>query len=447
MEKSASHTTAGARFDYERRCLETLETAINCTTVYQSWKALDPGTGHSVDARYNSLPVLTKADIRVHFPHGVVPRGLDLDAALAAGEVTYVSTSGTADEALENIWNQQWWDASERASWKLNAVAAAVATGAHREAILASALSVGPRSEDGPIDREHRMLGRFLFLNEFWTTAKWPEGHERRILDEIADYQPAVLEANPSLIARLARFAWRTGATVYQPPIITLTYEFPSALQLRAIRRVFRSPIASSYGSTETGYVFMECEHGRLHQNTDFCRVDFAPLADGVENRVGVGRIFVTTFGNKWFPLVRFDIGDIVRIASEPCPCGRDFGMTLSSIEGRLKSLCVTGDGKLVTHRELDDAFARVDRLEQYRLVQENLKRVRLEVVGEEGQEKRAARDAGDIVQGLFGRDVDIAVSKVDALLPEKSGKFLLVKRDFPLDPDIATDRTEVLHG
>ena len=53
---------------------------------------------------------------------------------------------GTADEALENIWNQRWWNDSERASWKLNGIAARVATGMHPEAILASALSVGPRS-------------------------------------------------------------------------------------------------------------------------------------------------------------------------------------------------------------------------------------------------------------------------------------------------------------
>jgi phenylacetate-CoA ligase len=291
------------------------------------------------------------------------------------------------------------------------------------------------------------MLGRFLFLNEFWTTAEWPEDHERRILKELADYQPLVLEANPSLIARLARFAWKTGADVYQPPLITLTYEFPSALQLRAIRRVFQSPIASSYGTTEAGYVFMECEYGRFHQNADFCRVDFAPLGDGVESHRSVGRIFATTFGNPWFPLLRFDLGDIARLASEPCPCGRDFGMTLSAIEGRLKSLCVAGDGRLVTHRELDDALASVEDLEQYRLVQESLKSVRLEVIGEDSQGKRAASDAGDILQSIFGRGVNIAVAEVHALLPEKSGKFLLTKRDFPLDPGVATTRTEVLHG
>jgi phenylacetate-CoA ligase len=391
--------------------------------------------------------VLTKDDIRTHFPHGVVPQGLNLDAALVRGEVSYVRTSGTEDEALENIWNQQWWDASERASWKLNSVAARVATGLHREAILASALSVGPRSEGGPITRENRMLGRFLFLNEFWTTAEWPEGHERRILEELADYQPEVFEANPSLLARLAFFAWRMDVAVYQPPLIILTYEFPSALQLRAIRRIFQSPIASSYGSTETGYVFMECEHGRLHQNFEFCRVDFAPLTDNVETHTGVGRIFPTTFGNKWFPLMRFDIGDIARLAPDPCPCGRDFGMTLSAIEGRLKSLCVAEDGRLVTHREMDDALALVDSLEQYRLVQEALKKIRLDVISENGQGKRVMRDAADILQDMFGRHVGIEVNQVRTLLPEMSGKFLLAKRDFPLEPGVATDRTAVLNG
>ena len=447
MEKPYSQTAASGQVDYERRCIETLEMALGRAPIYESWKALDPGAGHNVDARYHSLPVLTKDDIRAHFPHGLVPVGLDLDAALKSGEVSFVSTSGTADEALENIWDQQWWDASERASWKLNTIAARVATGMHREAILASALSVGFRSEGGPIDRERRMLGRFLFLNEFRSTAEWPEDHECRILEELADYQPVILEANPSLMARLARFVWKTGVDVYRPPLITLTYEFPSALQLRAIRRVFHSPIASSYGSTEAGYVFMECEQGRLHQNADFCRVDFAPLADGAEGHAGVGRIFATTFGNRWSPLVRFDIGDIARLASEPCPCGRDFGMTLSAIEGRLKSLCVAGDRRLVTHRELDDALACVEGLEEYRLVQGSLKSVRVEVVGEDNQGKRAARDAEDILRGVFGRGVNIAVVVVSALLPEKSGKFLLAKRDFPLGPAVAPARTEVPHG
>src|SRR5271157_2221899 len=237
-----NHENTTVAATYEERCRRELDVALDRTPMYEAWKGRDPGPDRDTDARYRALPLLTKDDIRAHFPYGLVPRGMDLDAARARGEVSFVRTSGTADEALQSIWNQRWWDASERASWSLNPVSARVATGTHREAILASALSVGPLSEKGPLDRSARMLGRFLYLNEHGSTAQWPEGHEERILAEIADYQPAVLEANPSLLARVALWAARNGVEAWQPPLITLTYEFPSALHLKAIKRVFVSP-------------------------------------------------------------------------------------------------------------------------------------------------------------------------------------------------------------
>jgi phenylacetate-CoA ligase len=358
---------------------------------------------------------------------------MDLAAGLASGEVSYVRTSGTADEALTNIWNQAWWDASERASWGLNAVAARAATGTHREAILASALSVGPRSEGERLPRERRMLGRFLFLNEYAFTTEWPEGHERRILAELGEFQPDVLEANPSLLARLARFAERAGIDVYQPTLVILTYEFPSRVQLRAIRRVFRSPVASSYGSTEAGYVFMQCEHGRLHQNTEFCRVDFQPLTDGPGMR-GVGRLLVTTFGNPWFPLLRFEIGDIGRLSPSSCPCGRDDGMTLSAVEGRLVSVCIGAGGRLVTHGQIDDVLGRIEGIAQYRLAQEAPGSVLLSFVGEEGRGEHAEAESEAALRDLFGPGVTVSVNEVPSISPEKSGKFLLVRRMFPLE-------------
>jgi phenylacetate-CoA ligase len=430
-------TIAEARALYGERCRQALTVALERTPMYAGWRSRDPGPGRCIDERYAALPLLTKDDIRAHFPYGLVPRGLDLDAARERGEVSFVRTSGTADEAMQNIWNQRWWDSSERASWTLHPVSARVATGTHREAILASALSVGPLSEGAALDRSARTMGRLLFLNELGSTGQWPEGHEKRILSEIADYQPAVLEANPSLLARVARMAARDGIEAWQPPLITLTYEFPSRLHLKAIRRVFGSAIASSYGSTEAGFVFMECEHGRLHQNAAACRVDMVPLpGDGNDGYVppgGLGRIVATTFDNSWFPLVRFEIGDVGRVAAEPCPCGRSFGITLSAVEGRVRSICVAGDGSLVTHGRIDRALVEVEGLEQYRVDQVSPGLVRCAVIGEPGREAQAARGTREALVELFGPGVAVEVGEVRALLPEKSGKFLLVRRSFPL--------------
>ena len=445
------NTALDAQSLYEERCRQALAIALDQTPLYAVWRHRDPGKDHAIDARYLALPVLTKDDLRANFPQGCVPAGKDLEAALARGEVSFVSTSGTADEALTNLWNQAWWDASERASWALNSVAARVATGTHREAILASALSVGPRSEGPPIPQCERRLGRFLFLNEYGRTEAWPAGHERRILSEIADYQPSVLEANPSLLARVARAAERLGLHVPPVPLITLTYEYPSELHLRAIRRVFPSPIASSYGSTEAGYVFMECEHGRLHQNTEACRVDLLPLPGGDASAAvapgGLGRIVATTFGNAWFPLLRFEVGDVGRLATTPCPCGRTMGITLTAIEGRLKSLCLAGDGGLVTHRDIDRALAAVDGLEAYRLDQETPARVRCAIVAAPGQGQAAVRAAEETLADRFGPAVRIEVTEVPALFPERSGKFLMVLRSFAEAPSPTAHGREAPHG
>jgi phenylacetate-CoA ligase len=437
----AKTTAEDPRARYEERCRQALSIALEQTPLYDGWQSRDPGASYSLDERYRALPILTKDDIRARFPYDLVPRGRDLDAARARGEVSYVRTSGTADESLENLWCQRWWDRSERASWALNASAARVATGSHAEAILASALSVGPRSEGEPLERAARTLGRFLFLNEYGRTEEWPEGHERRILAEIADYRPAVLEANPSLLARVARWAAWTGSDAWQPPLITLTYEFASELHLRAIRRVFSSPVASSYGSTEAGYVFMECERGKLHQNTESCRADLVPLTGAkVDAEVppgGLGRILATTFGNEWFQLLRFEIGDIGRLAAAPCACGRGMGMTLDAVEGRLKSLCVAADGAPVTHRQIDLALAAVEGLEQYRVDQDAPDLVRCAVIGEPGAARRAARGARDALAAVFGPGVRVETREVPALVPERSGKFLLSYRSFPLPEGI----------
>ena len=97
------------------------------------------------------LPALTKADLRDHGPEGLLAPGRLIDDGVMRGEIELVQTSGTTSERVTNAWHQPWWDASERASWKLNAHAAAADLGAHREAILTSPRSTGVACEDGEL--------------------------------------------------------------------------------------------------------------------------------------------------------------------------------------------------------------------------------------------------------------------------------------------------------
>jgi phenylacetate-CoA ligase len=421
--------------EYYKNSRDILETALGQLEAYRDWHADDPGPSHDIDERYAALPALTKRDIRAHFPQGFVPPGRDFEAGLKQGEIQVVSTSGSSDAVrVNNIWYQPWWDTSERASWKLNSHAARLATGDHPEAILSNARNVGIISDGADLPYEKRRLARFLYLNEKTHPAAWSPRLMDRMIHELDVFKPAVLEANPSLLARLCRYAALEQKKVFQPGLITFTYEYPSALHYKQIRRVFQSPTASSYGTTETGYVFMQCEAGKFHQNSASCRVDFQPLKRE-HGGPRLGRVLVTTFNNPWYCMLRFDVGDLARLDDEQkCACGRDAGFIVSAIEGRFINATLTGDGRLVSLRRLDDAVSALEGLDEYRLEQTGPGVYVLHLVSRRPDKSKLEKEAREILRGLYGRAADISFVHEELLTPEDSGKYSLAKTLFPLD-------------
>ena len=426
------------RFNYSavfyKRSLETLETALGTAPAYLGWNAFDPGAGTPIDQRYDAMPELTKQIIRDHFPTGLVPNHRNLEEGLRLEEVEYTFTSGTTGERVVNIWDQGWWDAAEAASWKLNAALACLPY-PQKEAKLASSLNVGISCEED-LPMEHRIAGRKLYLNEKISLIQWQDRHYRRMAQELKSYKPVILESNPSLLARLAFWAIDNGVEMYSPKAIVFTYEFISAIHLAAIRKVFTSPIISSFGTTETGFVLEECGKGFLHQNIDFCRIDFHPLKDeygGPE----LGRMLVTTFGNPWNTVIRFDTGDLVRLhKSGECSCGRKEGLIAEAVEGRVTNSTFTTDGKLITTMALDKALAKIAGIRDYHLEQNSKTQYELRLMidttsGSAGVIPDEARAALEL---LYGRDGKYKIEIMPNILPGPAGKFRRTQANFDFD-------------
>jgi phenylacetate-coenzyme A ligase PaaK-like adenylate-forming protein len=426
--------------DYLQRCERALVEALCDTPAYESWRRLDPGPDTDVFSRLAALPALTKADLRAHGPQGFVPRGRDIAAAVAAGEIELVQTSGSTGDRVTNVWYQPWWDASETASWQLNAHARAAAVGEHPEAILTSPWCTGFPCEDDYLAIHQRTMGRFLYLSERSDPSTWSAALMDRMAQELNAFKPVVIEANPSFLARLSRHIVERRLHVPSPAIIILTYENPSILHHRQIGRAFTAPVASSYGATEAAYVFMECEAGRMHQVTESCHVDFLPFAPA-HGGPDVGRILVTTFGNPWRALVRFDIGDVVRLnGPAPCPCGRDKGLTLASVEGRTVSLTLTSEGRAVTQGAVDRALSDIRGMVEYQLIQAGPKSCRLLFVAENAEPRLVGRSARKALQEMYGGAAKITAEAVEAIAPDPPGKYKLAKTLEPVDADTLLD-------
>ena len=428
--------------EYLNLSRKILDGALKLPGAYRSWQALDPGRNYPVNARFATLPVFTKKDIRENFPLGVVPADKDINQGLANGEIQLVESSGTTDDKVTNIWNQTWWNASEKASWRLNSVMNKIATGSHREAILVNPKNVGVKSDDADLLMESRRLDRFLYLNEKTDPLKWSQPLMDRMIKELNIFQPAVLEANPSYLARLCRYISASGRTVFQPGAIVFTYEYPSIVHQRQIRRVFNDvPTVSSYGTTETGYVFMQCEAGKFHQNSEFCRVDFQPFEPEHGGPL-LGRILVTPFSNPWSYYVRFDTGDLVCLEeSGKCDCGRNSGMILSAIAGRKINLTLTCSGRLVTLLELDGVMSRLENMESYKLVQKGPVNYELHLAAKLPDIKKLNAAAVSLLKELYGAAAEITIIHEADIAPEISGKYLISQTAFPIDLEKYLDK------
>jgi len=428
------------RFHYTegfcKKCESALDLAFEHVPLYQGWKKFDPGRGASLDARFDALPALTKADMRAVFPTGLMPDTMNLQEGLLSGEIEYTFTSGTTSEKVVNIWNQHWWNRSEAASWKLNRFTAGLPY-PQRTAKLASSLNVGIScEEDLPMD--YRVMGDTLYLNEKTSVLQWQPRHYKRMAAELNAFRPVVLEANPSLLARLAYWIADNGAQVYSPKVIVFTFELPSAMHLEAIQRVFCSARVSSYGTTETGFVMQQCDKGLMHQNADFCRIDFKPLKKqfGGPN---LGRIFVTTFDNPWNCVVRFDSGDLIRLSpNSECGCGIGEGMIAEAVEGRVSNVTFRTDGGLVTAKMLDDRLAGAGSLRDYHLEQTGGCAYCLQAMLAPGSNEAAESDKlRGALETVYGQDGDFTIQIMDAILPGPAGKFRRTQANFKFDESV----------
>jgi phenylacetate-coenzyme A ligase PaaK-like adenylate-forming protein len=190
----------------------------------------------------------------------------------------------------------------------------------------------------------------------------------------------------------------------------------------------------SSYGSTETGHVLTQCEAGTFHQNTETCFVEVQPFRRG-RGDPDAGRLLVGTLENPWFTLVRFDIGDLVRLRRTPCPCGRTEGIAVESVEGRLRDVTFAVDGTAVTLGQLDEALSAVEGLDAYQVEQTGNAEYRVRFTAEEGWEESVAETLPVVLRDLYGPSARVRVQREAVIAPETSGKFRPARASFAWDP------------
>lgn len=421
--------------EHLRELQAAVEDALTRVPFYARWASKDPGASTPILERLRKLPTLSRRELRAGFPRLFTPAGKDLKAALESGEVELVATSGTTDDRVQVIWWQPWWNDQELGQYTQgNPLSQTLWAQTFREAVLTTPVCSAGVCHIGDLPMKERIWDRMLFLNQKADPAHWSAKDHQRMVEELNAYKPEALEADPAYLAALARYAVEKGVGLHQPRYIGLTYEFISRTYLAAIAAAFPGvPILDSYGSTEAGCLHLSCEHGRLHPNLGWTHADVLPLKPE-HGGPNLGRLVATVLRNPWLKLVRYETSDLVRVASEPCACGRQ-GQSLERIEGRLKDVVFATDGSLVTVGGIDAQLAPLatDGLVQYQLVQESKERYLIRYIASEGRDAHVSAELPKLLRELF-KGGEVAVQRETTIAPEPSGKYRLARTELPVD-------------
>ena len=237
---------------------------------------------------------------------------------------------------------------------------------------------------------------------------------------------PRHVHAYTSALLSLAEFILATKRTVPAPQLITLSAEILTPAARETIARAFGVVPINCYNASELGHLAWECEHrSGLHLNTDhfvFEVVDAAGRPLPVGER---GELVVTALDLYTMPLIRYRLGDVVRLSRRACPCGRALPL-LETLEGRCDDLLHLPDGRRISHIGFGRIAADLSSIRRFQIVQHSLQDVAVRIVPGPAFGPTVAAEIRAHFQEIFGPTVQLRLEPVEQI-PLRAGKLRCV--------------------
>lgn len=372
--------------------------------------AFDPDRVTSLDA-LAQLPLLTKADIRA---------ATEAFKAESHGPLSRYNTGGSSGEPLIFYMGKGRKSHDVAAKWRATRWWG-VDIGDPELVVWGSPVELGAQ------DRIRQLRDRVM-RSELLPAFEMSPANLDRFVETIRGSRPAMLFGYPSSLSLIARHAQqkRIAMDKLGIKVAFVTSERLYDEQRALIAEVFGCPVANGYGARDAGFIAHACPHGSLHISAEDIIVETVD-AQGLPVPTGaVGEIVVTHMATVDFPFVRYRTGDVGVLSDKHCSCGRTLPV-LSEVQGRATDFVVARNGTIMHGLALIYTVRDLPGVESFKIVQVSRDRTEVQLVTnaqfERASEQRIVRD----FKARLGDAVEVVVSQVGEIKPEKSGKFRYV--------------------
>jgi phenylacetate-CoA ligase len=261
----------------------------------------------------------------------------------------------------------------------------------------------------------------------FFSTFHITERNFEAYWEALNRFSPEFIVGFPSSVHDLCYPAYTRDLAMGSP----ITTFFPTAetllpQQVAIIDAVLGGRTVNQYASSEGAPFILECQSGSLHMHP-LTGVFEVLSENGLSEEEG--ELVVTPFATRGTPLVRYRIGDRVRLGpkGQQCECGSTFpvverleGRTTDCLDSPFTGPCNLGN--------LSNATKGVRGISSFQVIQEESEAVSVLVVADADFDKEERERFLSALHDRLGNEMRVSLRLVDQPVRESSGKVRLIK-------------------
>lgn len=268
-------------------------------------------------------------------------------------------------------------------------------------------------------------INKIRFFSTFHICEKYFDAYWKAL----EDFAPEFMVGFPSsvydicVMAKAKGLKYKGKVKVFFP-----TAETVLSMHRELIGEVLGCRLANQYASSEGAPFILECHHGSMHIHP---LSGVFEVVDSHLKPAREGEMLVTSFTTHGTPLIRYRIGDRMKLAPEDyrCECGSVFPV-VEYIDGRTSDFVLSPENGRVNLGNISNCTKDIAGIICFQVQQDSVNKVLVRIVATDDFDKVHEANFIRALAERLGPSMEIIVERVPEIRREASGKFRIVKNN-----------------
>ncbi len=271
----------------------------------------------------------------------------------------------------------------------------------------------------GPFYR-YNMIEKQVYFSAYHINSENAQDYLNGMLKHRVDYMTGYAMSN----FILARFIQEKGLKAPQLKAVITSSEKLTQEMRNTYKNVYGCKTYDSYSGLEACGLISECEFGKLHLSPDVGIIELIKENGEYALPGEIGEAVCTGFLNYDQPLIRYRIGDLIKLSiDQKCECGKEMPV-IDEIMGRVEDTVIGIDGREMVR--FHGIFINMSKIIEGQIIQHTLNEFEIVLVATDNLEQKDKDELLKRMQSQLG-PISLKITEINQIPRNQNGKFKAV--------------------